>query len=152
MSDDGFGPAQDARGGGDGLDPLLAVHTFRTPRIASLDRVGSQVCGDRHIGRHVDAMLRGQREKISDRVGSGEANRPMDQDGLDGFLGCLLRIETEILEEDLWAGWLGDGAREPRCGRAEATRRDRSGRGTQTPYTTRPSWTAGPMIEPILSR
>ena len=75
--DDGLGPAEHPVGYGDGLDPLLVGHAFGNARIASLDRVSSQVRGDQHIGRDLNAVLRRQRKKIRDRMCSGKANPAM---------------------------------------------------------------------------
>ena len=94
-------PRQDMLCYGQRLCIVLLRHIFEKARIAGLDSVLRQLAGLDDLLGNLDPAPLGQRQEICDRVRLGEGNLAMHQQRLERLFDRLLRVETEVLVQDI---------------------------------------------------
>ena len=57
-----------------------------------------------HVGWNLEPQLRQHRNQFADGVGPRYLCALRDEQGFEGLLDCLLRIEARVFEEHVWSG------------------------------------------------
>nr|WP_279304820.1 hypothetical protein [Salinibacter ruber] len=76
---------------------IVLVHRIVQPRVAREDCVACKPPGFPHCVRHRLSFVLEQRHEACQIMHVGKVNPTLNTEGLEGFLGGLLGIKTEIL-------------------------------------------------------
>lgn len=91
-------PAQRELRNADGLDVFGLRDVLPVTRVAARGPIACQAGGLPRLLRDIQSGRSDESEELHDVVRLGELHLSVDEDGLEGFLGGLLRVEAEIVE------------------------------------------------------